>query len=983
MAKLTIDEALKGLARGAAKFGRSAAAKAVARWNGIAPKEQEPYGKGMGGSPGYGEAGVENEVPMRLQRKKEALEKAYELCGDEGIKALIDSVDRELSAMPAGDADGRQEKDSTTGGKSSAAMNSKCQACGHEDEAEWGGKCAGCGVENDAPVGYEQGQESTTAQRPEEKDYDFEDKTGAGMNVRANSAEEAWGVLANALGVPVEEAKKAATLKSSFNNARFPGSGTHKGCGGEFDVKSRNGSNSFDCLKCGEKDVWPSERSDPQFDRQDRQAAIRKWDSMSVAERKQWAQKARLGGTELDHQWSWYHQGVHDALLDTFENSFQKRGPSAATLKNADYHANTCQCGHQKDEHKLGSSGAGECTSCVGCAAYRHQGQRGNADDKKVCPNCDQWAYPSKSKGYYDCSSECAKRGFAPKAPMPKENAAGRECPSCGSANTKPWGSGDPSMKDSLVCQDCKRTFYDTDSGLAPERENADVQARGGEEAGKSGGTVTVVNAPDKCAVCEHSKALHEGEYGCEGPWRDNPTGCGCTKFEGGARKNSKGQTHAEFAKSKANPGCSAQSINFGGGCFTCGWEPKEYGGLTNADQSAMDEIDRLQKQILEEMGKDKAGDKEAFGRVKTLQAKVKELMDKAYKIKGLSNAGHLGPESWDAADLNERAAWLESAGLDIELARFPWAELSMDAHKQMGRVLDKPSSINNSTQADLDAFCMKLKGKKWADLPDDGPEQDHVAHEFEKAGGKLPVTNGGSEGDLEEIARHAEGIEHEVQELANAGTPCATCDHDKTLHQFEGNKLGKCRECPCKQYSKGVNDEKENAGTVHYTFGSGTEREAACGAAVSFGDKHAALKDVNCPKCLEDLSGKKQNSGPKKCQACDGTGVTLEEGEELQRYIDEHDGDTCDECNGTGKIKNAMENSMHSGVHRGASRYGSVQNDKLDKAIEQEYYRQASGVQINIMSIGKIYADCRAAVAAGKALESAMAEAVAKYRLN
>jgi len=46
------------------------------------------------------------------------------------------------------------------------------------------------------------------------------------------------------------------------------------------------------------------------------------------------------------------------------------------------------------------------------------------------------------------------------------ENRPGRECPSCGGLNTKNRGGTDP--PGSLVCTDCNRIFYDTDSGFAP-----------------------------------------------------------------------------------------------------------------------------------------------------------------------------------------------------------------------------------------------------------------------------------------------------------------------------------------------------------------------------------------------------------------------------------------------------------------------------------------------------------------------------------
>jgi hypothetical protein len=58
-------------------------------------------------------------------------------------------------------------------------------------------------------------------------------------------------------------------------------------------------------------------------------------------------------------------------------------------------------------------------------------------------------------------------------------------------------------------------------------------------------------------------------------------------------------------------------------------------------------------------------------------------------------------------------------------------------------------------------------------------------------------------------------------------------------------------------------------------------------------------------------------------------------------------------------------------------------QSKQLDNEIERAYYRQGSGVQINIMNISKIFADCRAAVIDGGDLDEAIGTAIAKYRKN
>lgn len=54
----------------------------------------------------------------------------------------------------------------------------------------------------------------------------------------------------------------------------------------------------------------------------------------------------------------------------------------------------------------------------------------------------------------------------------------------------------------------------------------------------------------------------------------------------------------------------------------------------------------------------------------------------------------------------------------------------------------------------------------------------------------------------------------------------------------------------------------------------------------------------------------------------------------------------------------------------------------KLDKMIEQAYYRLAAGKQISIMDIPKVYRDCRSAIAGGTSVDAAVTDAVARYCL-
>lgn len=55
----------------------------------------------------------------------------------------------------------------------------------------------------------------------------------------------------------------------------------------------------------------------------------------------------------------------------------------------------------------------------------------------------------------------------------------------------------------------------------------------------------------------------------------------------------------------------------------------------------------------------------------------------------------------------------------------------------------------------------------------------------------------------------------------------------------------------------------------------------------------------------------------------------------------------------------------------------------QIDKQIEQIYYRRCSGVQINIMDIGKVFAAGRAAYAAGTDMETAIVEAALRLAQN
>lgn len=177
---------------------------------------------------------------------------------------------------------------------------------------------------------------------------------------------------------------------------------------------------------------------------------------------------------------------------------------------------------------------------------------------------------------------------------------------------------------------------------------------------------------------------------------------------------------------------------------------------------------------------------------------------------KEVQNAGHLSPEAWMAAATEERAVWLELAGMDINLATTNWADLSADVHKALSNIYDKPACVNNEKEeSSTDAEVENAEGKPakkhffFKDL--NGEEESVQAENLDKAwemlanifgtpvdeirrmGVKFVRENSDPEGDLAEIESHVEGIEHELGELKeNAEDPECICGKYAREHKEE-----------------------------------------------------------------------------------------------------------------------------------------------------------------------------------------------------
>lgn len=64
-------------------------------------------------------------------------------------------------------------------------------------------------------------------------------------------------------------------------------------------------------------------------------------------------------------------------------------------------------------------------------------------------------------------------------------------------------------------------------------------------------------------------------------------------------------------------------------------------------------------------------------------------------------------------------------------------------------------------------------------------------------------------------------------------------------------------------------------------------------------------------------------------------------------------------------------------------ARRQSKEEKRVDKLIEQTYYKYGSGVQINVFDIGKVFEAGRSALAAGTDLDEAIKASIAQLRQN
>lgn len=135
-----------------------------------------------------------------------------------------------------------------------------------------------------------------------------------------------------------------------------------------------------------------------------------------------------------------------------------------------------------------------------------------------------------------------------------------------------------------------------------------------------------------------------------------------------------------------------------------------------------------------------------------------------------IKNAGHLGPDAWEAATDLERTGWLEAAGQDLALLHHKWADLSLDSQVALQDAFDMPVSANNG-------------GGAAAAAEHGAPSVESVEADF---GGKAL---------------------HNAKGDRLSGADC-TCGHAGSKHYDTGHGEA-CSSCSCEVYGPAVTCRK------------------------------------------------------------------------------------------------------------------------------------------------------------------------------
>lgn len=891
-----IDETLAGLKRGAEKFGTRVAAAVVKRMarrvnasNGFSPREAEPYGAGMGGA----DTEQESQVPTQ------------------GLN----------NAEPAKDRNGRHGYIGYCKGKQYEVYADSAYGAVKKLAAQIGKK------ESDISVDLA------------EKDVNPE--TGKGTQVTTyldNGADE----LKNADKVEVKEVrpgKWAAVNPTTGAYQEFPEKWMAEEearkfekkntsglcpCGGEVKRDPKSGDPiEYTCQACGQQlgadelknaDEGPS---DAHVEALAWAKHKQHWDELSSNQQEEilkFLEKKNADGPETKKKIAEIQQKMQAANLS--DDAFMKLSDQLdALMKTSDL----------KNDGGVDSSALG----------YQSAQRTTTAQRADYCDACDRF----KTNCVCGMENDGPLLSRCPACGLDSQEEWAGKCAGCGTENEKDAGGNAAVKENSIRKNSYGNVDIDGDikRGLTDEQIASKISERyphiGKNQALRIASQVRK-GGPDASADWgdESSDIMASSKDNAKLPFDMSCDSCGkklvqesqvaqCEKCDanlcGACRERVAGDTYCEKCAEDARQNTSAKenAVKFRVEPLDDGrWEVAFGSGRAGEIFEDKKEAERRALELND--GKKNAGDLKNSNSWKTMsrQEKIEQLSAASYEMGGgldvnmmadfkwgdlpsevrkllreeggiqnsnvgKKNAGHMGPDAWIAASLDERCAWLESAGLDVNLATLRFQDLSEDAHVALQDRMDMPASRNN-----LGSLAAGAK---------------HGAASVESTGEDLPgpVSMGGG------ALGNASGPTKCSWCLGTGMGPCPKCEGEYETSKdciCKGTGHTKCADCkgtgkienasgPTKIFSfKDANGEIETVAAeseqeawqkLSRDFGTSIEDIHGMGiklASVMENASDAFGRVLVCPRCKSNKlvpAPKEYGNGYYECSACgDGT---------------------------------------------------------------------------------------------------------------
>lgn len=302
------------------------------------------------------------------------------------------------------------------------------------------------------------------------------------------------------------------------------------------------------------------------------------------------------------------------------------------------------------------------------------------------------------------------------------------------------------------------------------------------------------------------------------------------------------------------------------------------------------DQADLSQRELLLEDAGASGSHQMATLHFENLPADVKKKIESMRGTLGNSraNAGHLGPDAWEAATESERVGWLDAASQDIDLACRRWPDLSLDVHVALQDAFDKPANRNLTDALDhhdrgqLTPLADRLNadGHPCAECQGSGKiDSGHPCHACAGSGHEEVGNADGKPAKRKFVFRDVNGEEETVEAISEAaawdtlanifGTPVADIKGMgvklvKTLDNAANDPKYRCSEC---------GEVTQAAGPDETVL-----KCPKCGGATDFDNaSDASGRVLACPSCkstkLVTADRQAYGDGFYECDACgDGT---------------------------------------------------------------------------------------------------------------